>query len=544
MNEQLRKLFAVTRDDIRNHRTVSATAHLDELEAVALAKQEAPAAWAAGDPGCGCDEFPECTHALYFYMGTKYAETLNHAHPTTIRNAAIEAAAQAIEQLRDSKWSREGVESDQIMWLEGEYYATAVRRMKDVSVHNQTYMDSAIAQRQQVTFPNAGGVIVEQEAPADALLLDSLKVSEKKWERDGLIPPAAALTRAEELIAAIVAVGQDFLHETDFTKKSIDYTTLRAHCLVLREDYDSEWPATSKAAPPAMKGEPADEALPTEEPTFLDALKWLMQQGNIYGAYGESATGVGIAELMIEELKLPHKVSIIRAAAPLDQGKGEPATTKHESSGFACKNCGLVQSAWKSHPRCHAAPPAMKGEPAALTFQRFSEINRQRCESPEGFNHALSSWSTSDWFTAVFGELGEAANVAKKLNRIRDSVRLNANKGATAKELQEKLRQELGDGFVYLDLLAQSLGFLISEAAVEVFNAKSEELGCPIVLAAATANHVAPVKITNDPIWRDGSYWTCAHGNKSSLHHIELECGCRLVMLAAAPLEKDAGKEA
>lgn len=24
--------------------------------------------------GCGCDEFPECTHALYFYMGVKHAE--------------------------------------------------------------------------------------------------------------------------------------------------------------------------------------------------------------------------------------------------------------------------------------------------------------------------------------------------------------------------------------------------------------------------------------------------------------------------------------
>jgi hypothetical protein len=32
------------------------------------------------DPvGCGCDEFPECTHALYFYMGTKHAATLNAA---------------------------------------------------------------------------------------------------------------------------------------------------------------------------------------------------------------------------------------------------------------------------------------------------------------------------------------------------------------------------------------------------------------------------------------------------------------------------------
>lgn len=45
----------------------------------------------------------------------------------------------------------------------------------------------------------------------------------------------------------------------------------------------------------------------------------------------------------------------------------------------------------------------------------FSERNRTRCEAPDGFNHELNSWSLSDWFTATMGELGEAANLAKKL---------------------------------------------------------------------------------------------------------------------------------
>ncbi len=58
-----------------------------------------------------------------------------------------------------------------------------------------------------------------------------------------------------------------------------------------------------------------------------------------------------------------------------------------------------------------------------MDWPAFSVINRARCESPEGFNHALQSWSLSDWFTAILGELGEAANVAKKLNRIRDGIR-------------------------------------------------------------------------------------------------------------------------
>jgi hypothetical protein len=43
-----------------------------------------------------------------------------------------------------------------------------------------------------------------------------------------------------------------------------------------------------------------------------------------------------------------------------------------------------------------------------MTFSEFSAINRLRCESPTGFNHALSSWSLSDWMTAMVGEVGEA----------------------------------------------------------------------------------------------------------------------------------------
>lgn len=112
-----------------------------------------------------------------------------------------------------------------------------------------------------------------------------------------------------------------------------------------------------------------------------------------------------------------------------------------------------------------------------LTFKEFSEANRTRSESPQGFNHPLNVWSTSDWFLAMVGELGEAANIAKKLNRVRDGIPGNKE---TPDELRAKLRKEMGDVFIYLDLTAQSLGFNISDAAVEVFNAKSVEIGYSI----------------------------------------------------------------
>lgn len=111
------------------------------------------------------------------------------------------------------------------------------------------------------------------------------------------------------------------------------------------------------------------------------------------------------------------------------------------------------------------------------TFEEFSKINLTRCESQQGFNHQLHSWSTSDWLTATVGELGEAANIIKKLNRVRDGVKGNKE---SESELLDKLMNELGDTYVYLDLMCQSLGFNIGDAAVKVFNSKSLEIGCPI----------------------------------------------------------------
>lgn len=114
-----------------------------------------------------------------------------------------------------------------------------------------------------------------------------------------------------------------------------------------------------------------------------------------------------------------------------------------------------------------------------LTFEAFSAANRERCESPQGFNHKVDAWNTSDWFLAVLGELGEAANCGKKLNRVRDGIPGNKE---TPEAIREKMRKEIGDCFVYLDLLAQAHGFTVVGAAVEVFNAKSAEIGYPKLL--------------------------------------------------------------
>ncbi len=104
----------------------------------------------------------------------------------------------------------------------------------------------------------------------------------------------------------------------------------------------------------------------------------------------------------------------------------------------------------------------------------FSERNLRRCESPKGFNHKLNSWTLSDWMTATAGELGEAANVIKKLNRIRDNVRGNSK---TYKQLNKQLAEEIADTAIYLDLLSQAAGFDLEKIREKKFLKKSKKLG-------------------------------------------------------------------
>ena len=114
-----------------------------------------------------------------------------------------------------------------------------------------------------------------------------------------------------------------------------------------------------------------------------------------------------------------------------------------------------------------------------MDMKAFSKVNRQRCESGNGFSHRLSDWSLSDWFMATFGELGEGANVGKKLNRIRDHI--PGNKFTeTEEELKAALADELADTFIYLDLLCQSQEISLHAAVIQKWNKTSKKIGYPV----------------------------------------------------------------
>lgn len=107
-----------------------------------------------------------------------------------------------------------------------------------------------------------------------------------------------------------------------------------------------------------------------------------------------------------------------------------------------------------------------------LTFAAFREANVSRCLKwhPAGIN----SWSTSDWLTALVGEVGGFASLVKMMNRERDG--LPGNKFSPA---VKQLAYELADIQTYLDLLAASLDIDLDDAVVEKFNEVSQRVGFP-----------------------------------------------------------------
>jgi NTP pyrophosphatase (non-canonical NTP hydrolase) len=144
----------------------------------------------------------------------------------------------------------------------------------------------------------------------------------------------------------------------------------------------------------------------------------------------------------------------------------------------------------------------------ALTFDAFRAANITRCVKwhPAG----IESWSTSDWLTAVTGELGELASLIKMRNRERDG--LVGNKFSPT---DQHVADELADVLTYLDLLAHVLGVDLGVAVTEKFNQISERNGF---------SDRIPVVIDDDP-WlplgetpaEPGKYWRWIAGADSGV---------------------------
>lgn len=111
-----------------------------------------------------------------------------------------------------------------------------------------------------------------------------------------------------------------------------------------------------------------------------------------------------------------------------------------------------------------------KAEMYSLDFNTFRIANVTRCLKwhPNG----IESWSSSDWLTAIAGELGELASLIKMRNRERDGL-----VGNKFHPTDKQIADEIADVLTYLDLLAASLHIDLGMATIVKFNEVSARNG-------------------------------------------------------------------
>lgn len=93
-----------------------------------------------------------------------------------------------------------------------------------------------------------------------------------------------------------------------------------------------------------------------------------------------------------------------------------------------------------------------------------------------------SDWKLSAWCNAVLGELGEAANLIKKVER----------GDLTLDEARAELAKEFADVVTYLDILALQAGVDLGQATMDKFNEVSVRVGSTVRLAADDWHYVNP----------------------------------------------------
>jgi NTP pyrophosphatase (non-canonical NTP hydrolase) len=111
-----------------------------------------------------------------------------------------------------------------------------------------------------------------------------------------------------------------------------------------------------------------------------------------------------------------------------------------------------------------------------MNFKQVSIVNKERALL--WHKGGLEEWTIADWSNAMCGEAGEVANAVKKYRRLEDGLQQKSGP-QTFEEAKEAIAKEIGDVYLYLDLLAQVLGVDIEDAIVSTFNRVSEREGFP-----------------------------------------------------------------
>lgn len=107
----------------------------------------------------------------------------------------------------------------------------------------------------------------------------------------------------------------------------------------------------------------------------------------------------------------------------------------------------------------------------------FTDRQGRRCHTePDG-----SDWSPAEWLQATVGELGELANLLKKVKRGDMDL-------STA---MPEIRKEFADIVTYLDIWALQFQVDLGQAVTEKFNEVSDRVGAAVYISG---DAVLPVK--------------------------------------------------
>lgn len=94
-----------------------------------------------------------------------------------------------------------------------------------------------------------------------------------------------------------------------------------------------------------------------------------------------------------------------------------------------------------------------------------------------------SDWALSTWSNAVLGELGELANLIKKVER----------GDLTLDEARADLAKECADVATYLDILAFRLGVDLGQVVVDKFNEVSRRVDAGVFIEPTATGQIVTV---------------------------------------------------
>jgi len=106
-----------------------------------------------------------------------------------------------------------------------------------------------------------------------------------------------------------------------------------------------------------------------------------------------------------------------------------------------------------------------------LSFNTLRAANEQRIKASK-YEKCERDWTPAHWMQATLGELGELANLMKKVDRGDFSL----------DEARADIAREFADVQTYLDIMALKLGIDLGAATREKFNEVSARIGSRVYI--------------------------------------------------------------